>query len=394
MQPIIVGIDPGTTSAFAVLSFDFEVLKIKSKKEYSLAGLISDIYKEGNPILVGTDKKEIPSFIKEFSQKTGAKIYFPRYDTKKGEKLHIVKEKGFSELVKNTHETDALASAIFAYNEYLPLIKKIKNFVKENNKQDIQDKLIVTVLCREISIAKAVSEIEKKPVKKIIEEKRIVMLPKEKVLTTEEKEILLLRTNIENLKNSLRLLKQENLLLKQKKIDINKETKNLISFKESRAIFLEKENKKLKEEISKKEKIIRRLDEFIAKSRNSILIKKLKNLGIEEYKKRQNILRIEKEDVLLVDDLSIISNAICNKLKEYVKVIIYEKGNEKTELNEFVLIKKSNFNLVETKYFCLAEKNQFEKVLNETLKSRKKDMGFIKDILEEYKRERFSDDIK
>ncbi len=391
MHPVIVGIDPGTTSAFAVLSFDFKVIGIKSKKDYSLAGLISDIYKLGNPILVGTDKKEVPSFIKEFSQKTGAKIYSPKYDTKKGEKNFIVKIKGFSRTVKNAHETDALASAIYAYNEYFTLIKKIKGYVEKNNKKDIEDKILMKVITEDKNIIEAVSDIEKKPVGKI---KEVIKpsISKQKELSKEQKEIMLLKDVIRNLEAELNKVKDENIQLKQKKVDIGKETKKLISFKENRALVLEKGNKLLENEIIARDNIIKKLDLFIAKSKNSILIKRLKNLGSEDYNKRKNVLNIEKDDILYVEDLSVISDNVIEDINEKVKVIIYRKGTNKKLDELFLLIQRKPFDLFETKYFSLCRKKVFEKEIENAAAAKKKIS--IKDILEEYKKERLSDNIE
>jgi predicted RNase H-like nuclease (RuvC/YqgF family) len=385
MHPVIVGIDPGTTSAFAVLSFDFKVIAIKSKKEYSLGGIIQDIYRYGNPILVGTDKKEIPSFIKEFSQKTGAKIYSPKYDTKKGEKLFIVKEKRFIDLVKNTHETDALASAIYAYNEYLQLIKKVNSFVEKNNKEELKDKLLIKVITENKNIIEAVTELETIPVKKLA---KVIEYPhtEKKEPTHEEKEITWLREFTQKLKDEIRDLKEENDFLKQKKIDITKVTRKTLSFKENRALSLEKENRNLKKEIEQKNNIIKKLDSFISECKNNVLLKKLKNLGSEEYTAKKDLLKISKEDNLLVEDISIMSENVLCDLKENVKVIIYVKGLNKEVSQNFVLFEKNKFDLFETKHFALVNKDKFEKEVEKA--NKKKEPFSIKEILEEYKRER------
>jgi predicted RNase H-like nuclease (RuvC/YqgF family) len=384
MHPVIVGIDPGTTSAFAILGFDFKVIAIKSKKEYSLAGIIEDIYKFGNPIIVGTDKKDIPSFIKEFSQKTGAKIYSPKYDTKKGEKLFVVKEKRFIDLVKNTHETDALASAIYAYNEYLQLIKKVNAFVEKNNKEELKDKLLIKVITENKNIFDAVSELERIPVKKIVEVKEYPLFEK-KELSKEQKEITMLKELTEKLREEIISLEKENFLLKDKKIDITKKTKNMLSFKENKALQLEKQNKLLRKELELKESIIKKLNFFISKSTNSVLMKRLKNLGIEEYENKKNILNLEKEDILLVDDTSIISENVIRDIKKKIRIIVYEKAKP---IDGFIMIEKDSLRLFETKYFALAEKTSFNKTLELKIASAKKNVNYLKSIIEDYKRER------
>lgn len=390
MQPVIVGIDPGTTTAFASLSFDFKLLKVESKKNYSLAKLITDIYKTGTPIIVGTDKKYVPKLIKEFSQKTGAVIHKTKYDTKKGEKKHVVKEKKLHDYVKNTHETDALASAIYAYLDYKSLITKVEKFVKKKNKADIKDKILIEVIVNEKSLAKAVSDIEKKPKKKITRLK-IKPVVEEKEPTKEQKEIKLLNNLVKKLRKQMKQLEEENKKLKQKRIDIDKETKKIISFKEKRALTLEKEINVMRKEIESKNKTIDKLNTIIVKTKGSILIKKLKNLGSEEFKKKNKITKIERDDVLLVENISITSNQIINRIKDMVKVIIYDKGTNKLLSDQFILIKKKNLNLLEHKFFALADKKQLEKERDKTIITRKKDTQFIKEILEEYKRERLKD---
>ncbi|NTV24091.1 MAG: DUF460 domain-containing protein, partial [Nanoarchaeota archaeon] len=238
MHPVIVGIDPGTTSAFAVLSFDMKLLGVKSKKEYSQSELIENIYSYGVPIIVGTDKKEVPSSIKEFSQRTGAKVFAPRYDTKKGEKLHIVKDHDLIAKVKNAHETDALASAIFAYNEYKALISKIFAYVKQNNKQNILDKLLMKVILEGMPISSAAIELERKPEERPEPKKEsLAILPR--ALTKEDHQIMLLKQHVGTLKEKIAELEIENARLKSRKIDINAESKKRLSQKEQKLLSLD-----------------------------------------------------------------------------------------------------------------------------------------------------------
>jgi uncharacterized protein len=387
MEAVIVGIDPGTTTAFAVLDLEFNVVCVKSKKEYSLAGLISDIYKEGNPVIVGTDKKEVPSFIKEFSQKTGAVIFAPGYDTKKGEKKHTVKNKRFLQHAKNAHEIDALASAIYAYNDYRPLLNKIKTFVEKNNKKHLRDRILIKVLNDEVSISTALSDIEKPP-RKTTHVKKLPVIMQKKEVTKEEKEIRLLNTVIKKIKAEHKVLKEENNRLRNRKINIDQETKKIISFKEKRALFLEKENRKLKKEIALKEKIIRKQDRFISQSGDAVLLKKLKNLGSEEFRKKQDVLDIGKEDILLVEDIGTISDNVIGKISEMVKIIVYRKGSPKPMHGKFILIKDVSFE--ETKYFALAKKELLEKEIEKAQSKNRKDL-MLKEILEEYRRGRIED---
>jgi len=71
---LIVGIDPGTTTAFSILNVDGNLLKTASYKNLGLSALISMVMPLGDIILVGTDKKNCPKFIENFAVKIGARI--------------------------------------------------------------------------------------------------------------------------------------------------------------------------------------------------------------------------------------------------------------------------------------------------------------------------------
>ena len=68
---LVVGIDPGTTIGYAVLDLDGNLIKIDSSKHITLSSLISGITAIGKVILVGTDKKAVPGFVKKFAVKGG-----------------------------------------------------------------------------------------------------------------------------------------------------------------------------------------------------------------------------------------------------------------------------------------------------------------------------------
>ncbi|MBI2665284.1 DUF460 domain-containing protein [Candidatus Woesearchaeota archaeon] len=64
----IIGLDPGTTSAYAILTLDGKIINCNSGKEMPLSIIIKEIVDLCRPVLVGTDKAKIPSFVEEFSR--------------------------------------------------------------------------------------------------------------------------------------------------------------------------------------------------------------------------------------------------------------------------------------------------------------------------------------
>ncbi|MFP4424199.1 MAG: DUF460 domain-containing protein [Candidatus Woesearchaeota archaeon] len=118
-RPIIVGIDPGTTTAVAVLSIHKEVLLLESGRKMGFDNLLSRVIEFGIPLVVGCDKKDIPDFVSRFAAKTGARIKPPVHDILVSEKRELAGN------CKNDHERDALASAYYAYSKIQSQLTKI-----------------------------------------------------------------------------------------------------------------------------------------------------------------------------------------------------------------------------------------------------------------------------
>jgi uncharacterized protein len=383
MHPVIVGIDPGTTSAFAVLTIDFDLSYVKSKRNYGLAEMISDIFEHGTPILVGTDKKDLPSSIKDFSQKTGTKVHLTAYDTKKPEKKVVVRDAGFLDYAANVHEIDAIASAIYAYNSIRQTLDKIDRFLRKEDRLALRDKVVLKVITEGATLQTALAELEKAPVEKKEQKLKVHLTAKEP--TKEEKEILLLKRTVERFRQETEELERQNELLKNRKIDIGSQTKKIISFKEKRAITLEKENKRLRDELRKREDMIGKLNRFISRSKGMVLLKRVGNLG-EDFKKREKDLAIEKDDMLLVDDISVISDNVMSGLHGKVKMIIYLRGSPgkiPTVYKEFLFVMAVPELM--TNNFALIDQGILEK---ELARQSKKSKAYLDTLLQDYRRER------
>ncbi|MBU0757942.1 MAG: DUF460 domain-containing protein [Nanoarchaeota archaeon] len=391
MKPLIIGIDPGTTAAYGAIDFEGNVISIGSKKDFSISEMISTIMYLGDPIVIGTDKKEVPSFIRSISQKLGAKVFTPSYDTKKGEKKRIVKQNGFLKLTKNAHEIDALASAFFALSEYRPLVKKIMHTLNKQNLIDVMDEVIPLVILDSLSIHTAIQLIENKDTKEIekIKKKRVRSLTPPKELTKLQKEILLLRIHNFRLKQKLMML--ENQLHKEQnnKPDIDSETKKFLTFKENRILFFEKKIKKLEKDNLSLDSLNNRLNSFIADMNGKVLIKKLKNLGRSHFDLKQKSLNISDEDVLMVEDLSSVSSAVVNILdKKNIRILIQSNKSNKELGKKFIILPQKELRLIETDRYALVDSNELDRSVAHHKKNKKIDKDSLKDLVQEYRKKR------
>jgi len=125
----IVGIDPGNTIGIAFFDFNGNEILIDSKKNANVNWIIDKIIKYGSPIIVSTDVNPPPSYVKKLASMFSAKLFFPRKDLSIKSKKDIT----INLKLKNDHEMDAAASALFALKKYKELFKKIDFELKKRN---------------------------------------------------------------------------------------------------------------------------------------------------------------------------------------------------------------------------------------------------------------------
>ncbi len=118
---LIVGLDPGTTLAYALLNLNGAILSVKSSKQISMNALPLEITKLGRPVVVASDVYPAPNSVKKFATAFGAKLISPEENMTIKEKNYITRDYKLD----NKHEKDALASAIFAFKRIRGMLNKI-----------------------------------------------------------------------------------------------------------------------------------------------------------------------------------------------------------------------------------------------------------------------------
>ncbi len=389
-QLVIIGIDPGTTVGCAVINISGNLITSFSSKEFDLGSLITKLVGLGFPLIIATDKKDVPSFAGKLATKLGARVSSPKEDLLQTEKRMILAGKS----LRNGHEEDAYASAIFAYNEIRPILAKIDRFVLENKKQKIRNEIIQLVILNRISIRRSVELLEKpneketKIIREVIEKRQLCendyLFLYDKLKKTEY-ENRLLREKLKHLEDEIKeaLAEKESLKTRLTRVIPDKKANELVKQKEKRIrnVFLQLETER--NEIESQTKKINELFKFIANTSSRVLLKKLDNLGWNEYVKKKNLLNISEGDVLLVDDPIIYSQKALDELKNKVTYIFYkDKVSKEIEKNtKFVFIKQEKFHF-ENEYFALVHKKEFDKLVDGKV--------LIEKILGEYKEKRIS----
>ncbi len=386
MRPLIIGIDPGTTAAFAVLDFEFNLLAVESRKSFSGSDMISSMIYLGDPVIMAGDKKDTPSFIKEMSQKLGTIIYSPGYDTKKGEKKRLVSQFHLSGYVDNPHETDALASAIMAFRSQKPLIKKIRSILRKSGTPELFDKVIEYVLLEKVSIKNAIATIQDKgeTIKQFKKKRQHALTPPKK-LSALEKQILVLKQQNFRLKYENMALHKKAKNLENKKLDIGAVEKRLLSQKEKKILFLEKKAKRLNDMLQATNNKAREEKKFFLDARDKKLIPRLNSLKKKDYSQKNT----PYGDLAYIDDAKEFNIGVVeDMLKKGVRYLIV--GNEPNiKLRDhFYLIPKKEIEIIESSSFVAASDKEIQKAVESSKAFNRKPKMLLSDLIKNYKEER------
>ncbi|MFC4359619.1 DUF460 domain-containing protein [Halobium salinum] len=122
---VVVGIDPGTTTAAAVVSLDGKPLDVHSTRTADTADVIEWLIERGRPVIVAADVTPMPETVEKFRRSFDAAGWAPERDLPVDEKLHRTREHDYD----NDHERDALAAALFAVDAHESQFERVSRKV-------------------------------------------------------------------------------------------------------------------------------------------------------------------------------------------------------------------------------------------------------------------------
>lgn len=332
---LMVGVDPGIVTGVAVLNLNGYPITVFSKRELSRNQLIKKLSELGKVVLVATDVNPAPVYVKKLASSLNAVLFIPPYNLSVEEKRKIVQEyqEKFANLrISNTHQRDALAAVIKAYQSFKPKFERLEKRLRE--------------LCIEIPMNEAkVLIIRGKTFKEIVDSisSRIAIkqaLETKKEISTEDlyeryiRQVEALKGRVEELEKIVRELKYENKSLRERVKELEEENWNL----KKRIIRLLEEKEK---EILKDKKLLL-LTENIRSLR-----KKNAELEISRNKLKEQIVKLKKvldlalqneiEEVLIVPSITPSNITVNEKIKNsiiYVQEIASSNLNTLEELGK------------------------------------------------------------
>ncbi|MBI2668313.1 DUF460 domain-containing protein [Candidatus Woesearchaeota archaeon] len=387
MKPLaVIGIDPGTTAAFAAIDLQGKIISLASGKEFTLAKMLAAVFEVCQPVIAATDKKKIPSFVEEFSRKSGARLIVPEEDLLWEEKRMLMRTYYPDYKYQNHHQSDCLAAAAYAYKKLLPALTKMNVFIAKHHLEELQEKFTRLALREELHFA-SIKDIltrptpENKIIEKVVDEHKIIQKDFMRLyqsFSASKQESKLLHTELEERERECSSLASVNQRLQQQARNVNQRIDTLLKFKEQRLQLQTQEIAGKQKQIDHLFEQLNELYAFITHVPRFLLIKKLNTLGQKEFEGKNKILRFQENDILFVSDPSIYSLHVLQELQQKnITLICRQKGCPDIR-SHCITVQLDDPFILDTEYFALLDR--------ESLQINRND--FIGQLLSEYRGDR------
>lgn len=153
---LIVGIDPGMSTGYAVLDLNGRVLSLETGRLLGRGDLTRRLYSIGKPVVIATDVNPPPAYVRKIAATLGCQLFVPSRSLSIDEKRRLALEAAEAGglKVKTSHERDSLAAAYKAFLYYRPLFEEVE---KEGEKYDlpvpIDEAKLLVIRGKPVSIA-------------------------------------------------------------------------------------------------------------------------------------------------------------------------------------------------------------------------------------------------
>jgi len=306
---IIVGIDPGTTTAIAVLTLDGELRMLHSSRTISTPEVIEMIAQEGRPLVIASDVFPIPNAVEKIRRAFNAVSSSPFEVLLAEDKIEFAAPYSYS----NNHERDAIAAAVSFYRKNKNKFEQIRKRIPPGVDADE----VIAQVVRGKSVEAVISGLTKTEAKEtdvhaVSERRDEEPFQLKESVRKYESIINEMRTYQESLKNELALrdnkIRELEEQVKRQRSEVYKELK-----KDKVMQIRDMDIRRLHSKISEKNKKISELNERIHK------LKKVRRLEIsgrvlpvkiifsftkDSILKTQETVGIKKDDIILLKDAS------------------------------------------------------------------------------------------
>lgn len=265
---LIVGVDPGTKTGIAALNLDGGIVGLHSSKDLGFDRTLDYLMSLGVASVLASDVSPTPQFILKLASSLGCRVFIPKKSLQVGEKIKLT----WDHTTGDSHQRDALAAALNAYNAFrnkfgkidsLDLDDKIKTEIKHRVLQGVSvDDAIREYKTKQIP-AKPKEEPPKIKTKKPPEEERVNKLLQQnqdlkKQVKSRDEEIKKLKNDVIKLEDKISRMKTAHAIELKKDVEIKKRD-GIIKNIEYRVSSLEKKIRDTEEEKIRNAEELRKL---------------------------------------------------------------------------------------------------------------------------------------
>ncbi len=194
---VVVGIDPGTTTAVGVASLDGKILDRYSSRTADTAEVTEWIIERGRPVIIAADVTPMPETVEKIRRSFDAAGWVPPSDLPIDEKLHRTREYEYD----NDHERDAMAAALYAVDNHEDQFERITAKVPPRFDRG---EVIARVVAGESSVEAVFEELSDDPDETVESEDT-----QEPELSEEDKQIRRLKRRVDRLEGHVDDLQSE-----------------------------------------------------------------------------------------------------------------------------------------------------------------------------------------
>jgi predicted RNase H-like nuclease (RuvC/YqgF family) len=382
---VLVGIDPGTTTAVAILDLEGTVLDVLSTRTADTAGVIEWIVERGRPIMVAADVTPMPETVEKIRRSFDAAAWVPASDLPVDEKQHRTRDQDYD----NDHERDATAAALFAFDDREDQFRRIARKVPpEFDRGEVTARVIsgdesVEAVLEELSETDDDGDVEKTehtPRELTDEEKRIRDL---------ERQVERLEDHVESLESTVEEKDERIEELEDELSEARREERR--DARERREVTrLQRKNDRLEREIDELEeqndelegkldrlKELWKLDhsnfaDVSAKKKDLVPVKPVTEFTTNALEEAHERYGLAEDDVIFLRDASGAGRSTAERLAEIQPRVVLKDGGNLSDIADEILFENEipvgsveNVGMQEVDELAVAREGDVEDVIND-----------------------------
>ena len=402
-KSVILGIDPGTTTALAVVDLDGKLLEVFSSRNFSFSKVLS-FTTNYDIAIVASDVAPAPKFVEKVSSSLNSVLFAPAQTLSVADKVAIVNEKFSRSSYANPHERDALAAAAKAYSNCRNTLEQVDKKLEELRLTKLKSEVRKLVLKGE-SVEGAIARLTRRR-EEVKEVEKPEAIPDEhrRIIRTLRDEIQILKEDREELQKALGESRQKIAELERKLAYVTTEESRImrrereIAYREKEIRTLKSmlyEEKMLRENLQKKLNELQRIN-LLESSGDLSLLKVIPQFTKEKIFRVRDM--IKSGDVLYILDASGGGSSTAEKLLELnPRAIVADKEKmshpAREILRDAIIISpdRLKINLIEN--FGIVESNALEEEIKKEKERMKIESAvrrekLLESIIKEYRQRR------